>query len=408
MAPLGARIRRGDVTSWLTFLLLAAVLFLVTPDARTNPFDGPMLIARRILHGEPYLPDGVTWIESFEHDGRRYIAYPPMATFILVPFAALTGDALGQTVANSLLIFGSALLVHALLRRLPGLERYADLGAIAWVLGTPLLYSARFGTTWLLMHSEGNFFFLLALLLCVARRSFFWAGLAFAVAGLTRYAILFSAPAFVLLATLGVQGRPAPRDAVRALVAFGAGATVPLALVLVYNALVFGDPLTNAYTASWFQKPSSRGERSWLERLFAYRSFRLENVPRNALFYLTAHPRLTPGFPWLRFTGGGESLLLLSPFLAGAFVPNLRLRFVRYALAGLVPMLLFYLMFSYQGYLQFGSRYLTDLLPLLLPVALSAFARSSPRPGPLVVGLVVVAIAFNAYGTWVVSRYGHS
>jgi len=128
---------------------------------------------------------------------------------------------------------------------------------------------------------------------------------------------------------------------------------------------------------------------------------------RNAEFYLTAHPKLRPAFPWLRFDGGGESLLLMSPFLAGAFLPNLRLRFVRCALPGLVAMLFFYLMFSYQGYLQFGSRYLSDLFPLLVPVALSAYARGAPRPGPLPIALVAIAIAMNGYGVWVVSRYGH-
>src|SRR3954454_888583 len=98
------------------FVALSAVLGVLTPAPRPTPFDGPMIVAERLLHGEPDLPPGLTWMEGFTEGGRRFLAYPPMVSFILVPYAAVGGGALGQTAANSLLVFSSALVLHSLLR----------------------------------------------------------------------------------------------------------------------------------------------------------------------------------------------------------------------------------------------------------------------------------------------------
>lgn len=50
------------------------------------------------------MPEGITWMEFFTYEDRKYIGYPPMASLILVPYAAVGGAALGQTVFNSGLI----------------------------------------------------------------------------------------------------------------------------------------------------------------------------------------------------------------------------------------------------------------------------------------------------------------
>ncbi|MEW6268167.1 MAG: hypothetical protein AB1689_02575 [Thermodesulfobacteriota bacterium] len=394
---------------WPLFAVLGAVLLFVTPDASSNPFNGPMLVAERILRGEADLPPGIGWMETFSHRDKSYLAYPPMATFILVPYAALGGAALGQTVANSLLILGSAVLLYLLMRRIPRLDRLAPVGAFVWVVGTPLLYSAHYGTVWMLMHSEGNFFLLLALYLAVSRRSFFWAGFAFMVASLTRHAILFSAPAFLLLALDGRSARGRRGEAVRALLRFALGAAVPAAGVLLYNWWLFDDPIKSPYVTSWRQHSGRwlRADKSIGASVFSLGSFRARNVTRNLAFYLTAHPVGVPWFPYVRFTGGGEAIWLLSPFFVGLLLPNLRIRTVRWLLAGALPMLLFYLLFGYQGYLQFGARYLSDVFPFLVPIALSAFTRPAVLWRRVLAVLIAASVAFNAYGVFVVSTYGH-
>jgi hypothetical protein len=385
-------LRGASAATVLVYVLLAAALFAVTPDHRTNPFNGPMVIAGRLLQGEASLPDGIGWMETFTFEGRRYLAYPPMASFLAVPFAALAGDTLGQTVFNSLLIFVNALLVAAVFRAIPRLAPYATLASVAYVLGTPQLYSARYGTVWLLMHTESNGFLLLALWCVLARRAYAWAGLCFCISALTRHAVFAAAPAFALLALLD-PARAALGVRVRRIVAFGLGALPPLALVLGYQWLTFGDPLMNTYSATWSQwtQPAPR--------------FGSENVVRNLWFYLTALPSTRPDFPFLRFDAGGQSAWLMSPFLIGVLAPALLVWPIASLFAGAVAMFVFYLFYSWQGYAQFGSRYMQDLYPFLLPVAFSAFARPVPGLRSLLYVLVGAAIAINLFGLYCATQY---
>ena len=193
-----AAVLRGDSGRTIAlFAVLALALFVVTPA--NSVYDGPVRLARELAQGRTYLPEFYPWIEMYRHDGRDYLAYPPMVSMLLVPWAIVTGGKGGQPPFNSLLIFGSAILLFRMVRRLDGMRALAPYAAIAYVLGTPILYSAYAGNTWLLMHSEGNFFLLLALMLALARERWFLAGLSFMTAVQTRYVLALAGPVFALL-----------------------------------------------------------------------------------------------------------------------------------------------------------------------------------------------------------------
>lgn len=392
---IGARaswLRRVSLGAIGVYLVLAAALYAVTPDPKTNPFNGPMVIALRLLQGEPSLPDQIGWMETFTHAGKRYLAYPPMASFLVVPWAALTGEKLGQTAFNSLLIFVNALLVAAVFRRIPRLAPYATLASVAWVLGTPQLYSARYGTVWLLMHTEANCFLLLALWCVFARRAYAWAGFCFAVAALTRHAIFAAAPSFALLALLDPSARQL-RVRFRRVVAFGLGTLPPLLLVLGYQWWEFGDPFMNTYSATWSQWTQSAP------------TFGAEHVRRNLEFYLTALPERIPDHPYFRFGLGGQSALVMSPFLIGVLAPAMLTWQVGALVPGAIAMFVFYLFYSWQGYAQFGSRYMQDLYPFLVPIAFSAFARPVRGLRVLLLVLVAASIAINLFGFYCATQY---
>jgi hypothetical protein len=314
-----------------------------------------------------------------------------MASFLVVPWAALTGEALGQTVFNSVLIFVNALLVAAVFRQIPRLAPFATLASVAWVLGTPQLYSARYGTVWLLMHTESNFFLLLALWCVLAKRAYAWAGLCFCVSALTRHAVFAAAPAFALLALLDPS---APTFALRVkrMIRFGLGALPPLALILGYQWWVFGDPLMNTYSATWSQwtQPAPR--------------FGREFVVPNLWFYLTAHPVIVADYPYYEFGAGGQSALVMSPFLLGLLAPNITQWRIGSLVPGALAMFVFYLFYSWQGFSQFGSRYMQDLFPLIVPIAFSAFARPVRPLRWLLYVLIAAAIAINSFGLYCVTR----
>lgn len=375
------------VVQGATFLGLAVILFSITPPQ--NAYDGPLRLARELLQGRTHLPDFVAWLEMFRHDGRDYLAYPPMVSFVLVPFVALTGGALGQSIANTSFILGSAGLLFGLMRRLPGVEPLAGRAAIAYAIGTPMLYSASAGDVWLLMHSEGNFFLLLALFLVVARRSLVWAGFFFMVGMQTRYSVALASLAF---GVLFLQQGPAGgrfAAAFRSGLWFTLGALPALLAVLAYQWWTLGDPFLSPYSAGW---------REWGLRgpQFGWRYFWV-NLP----VYTYATPTFLPNFPWLRFDAGGQSLFFLSPFFLGVFAADVRRPWVPAFLLTAAAMLGFYLLYFGTGFAQFGARYLQDAYPVLLPAAFSAFGRPGRGWRVVLDVLLVYSIAMNAYGVYV-------
>lgn len=375
----------------VVFAVIAASLAVLTPS--TTIYDGPWRLARELLEGRPYLRDFLPWIEMFRHDGRDYLAYPPMVSFVLVPWVWLTGDFLGQPPFNSLLIFGSAVLLFRLVRRLDGISGFARLAAVAYVLGTPLLYSAHAGDVWLLMHSEGNFFLLLALLLAFGGGRWLWAGLAFGIAFQVRYALLLAAPAFALLLVQRALERRSTGVLLRGGALFALGALPPLVLSLAFQWWTLGDPFLSPYMAGWWQW-GLRGPQ-----------FSLDYLPRNWPVYTYLHPIPISEFPFLRFDPTGQSYFVMSPFFLGVFLLDWRRRFVRLLLPSAIAMQCLYLFYFGTGFAQYGARYAQDIYPLLFPIALSAFARQGRPWRRALLVLVGFAVALNVYGLLVMTVF---
>jgi hypothetical protein len=381
----GLRGERGRTL--LLFVLLALVLAFVTPAQ--SAYDGPLRLARELVAGRTYLPKFVPWIEMYHHDGRDYLAYPPMVSMVLVPYVIATGGKAGQPPFNTLLIFASAILLFRLVRRLDGMRALAPYAALAYVLGTPILYSAYSGNTWLLMHSEGNFFLLLALLLALAGERWFWAGLVFMIAVQVRYVLALAGPVFALLLLWRSFQQRSLGAFCRGGALFTLGALPPLLLALGFQWWTLGDPLMSPYMAGWNQW-GLRGPQ-----------FGLRYLPMNWPVYTYLYPIPLRHFPFLRFDPSGQSYFVMSPFFLGVFLLDLRRRFVRLLLPSLILMQAFYLVYFGSGFAQYGARYAQDFYPLLLPVALSAYARPDPRWRTALRVLLGVAVVINVYGVYV-------
>ncbi|MDG2305926.1 MAG: hypothetical protein P8R42_15020 [Candidatus Binatia bacterium] len=369
----------------LLFGSLAAVLLWVTPGA--NVYDGPLRLAGELVRGRTHLPDFVGWLEMFRHDGRDYLAYPPMVSFVLVPYVLVTS--LGQPLANTLFILGSAVLLFRLMRTLPGVEALAGRAAIAYAIGTPVLYSASWGDVWGLMHSEGNFFLFLTLFFVLVRRHLLIAGFFFMVAMQTRYSVALASLTFGLLfLQFGVPGERL-KTAFRSGLWFTAGAVPALAVVLLYQWWTLGDPLMSPYSGGW---------REWGLK---GPQFDLKYFWNNLPVYTYATPTVLPQFPYLRFDASGQSIFVLSPFFLGVFLPALRRPWVPAFLVTAVAMQGFYLVYFGTGFAQFGARYMQDAYPLLLPVAFSAFGRPGRGWRIALDVLLVYSVLMVGYGVYV-------
>ncbi len=381
---------RGTWPAACGLAVCALVLAWLTPA--TQQYDGAMRLARALVRGSSHLDAFLPWIEMFRHAGHDHIPYPPMVSFLLVPFVWAFGEGVQQPALNSLFIFATAALLVVLMRGIAPVARLAAWAAPAYVFGTPVLYSAAEGNVWLLMHTEGNLFLTGALVAALRLRWAVLAGFLFACAAGTRHSVVFAGPA-VLAALVVGHARPF-REAWSRLPALAAGAIPPTVVVLVFQWWTLGDALFSAYEAAW---------REWG---IGGARFSLDYVWRNAEVYFLLTPLRLPEFPWLRFPADGQSLFVLSPFLLGIFGARVRDPLLAVFAASSVVMVVFYLFYFWSGYAQYGSRYAQDLLPLILPLAFSAFARPG-RGWRIAFGiLLVISMLINAWGAYVVAGLG--
>lgn len=341
------------------YLFLVVCYFLIAHlSIPQTDFDGPLHLAREMLHGKVGFEEERTWWEMFHRGGRFYLVYAPMVSAVLVPFAAIGGIHAQMPLANTLFILASTVALWFLFHSIRSLRPFADLVCIAYLLGTPMLYSVATGTVWLIIHSQGNLFLLIALLFAW-RRIPLGFGFFFALAVACRNGLLCTAP-FVLY--LLWRGRYSPvnlrRYAVQ-LLKFGIGAVPPVLVSLLLNRAMTGSFSVSTYQITYQQ---------WgFDHLYGTDYF-LQNIHN----YFSALPEFSATPPYISVTNGGQAFYVVSPFFFLLLAIRLRLRFYRAlliaAVCGFVP----YLFFIWNGSAQFGSRYVSDLFPFLIPLTFSA------------------------------------
>jgi hypothetical protein len=250
--------------------------------------------------------------------------------------------------------------------------RRAALGTLVFAFGTVNWYSAIIGTTWFLSHLCVELFLLIALREVFGRRRGLIVGLAFGFAVLSRVNVATAAPGLLLLLIDRTTDRPGlgaffGLTAVRCAVLFGVGVMLTLGIEAGLNYARFGNPTETGYgvAAQVYMANRTHGWYHW------------HYLPRHLYVSIFRGWEYIEEFPYLKPSPEGLSILFTSPILLYAFAApwhdrTVRLLWLTVALtaAALFP-------YFYQGWVQFGYRYLLDALPyVIILTALGLEGRS--------------------------------
>ena len=167
------------------------------------------------------------------------------------------------------------------------------------------------------------------------------------------------------------------------------------ALLAAYNIARFGDPLDNGYiVANQALLAPEHGSFSW------------RYLGQNLRHYFLLLPTVEKTWPYLKLTDHGLSLIATTPALLlllrrgwSSGAPDAAL-LGRASLAGAAMIFSMYLLYFWDGWRQFGSRYTLDFTPFLI-VALAL--RNDPRPGlrPWIwPAAIAISCAINIWGIW--------
>lgn len=359
-----------------------------------SPYPHHLAFARAYLQGELGLASPL--YELIEHGGRHYNPQGPLPALLLTPWVLLFGAHASDVAFGVLLSAATVGLFHLALCRIaaraPGVPRAACAGfSLVFAFGSFLWPYAANGMFWYLNQ--------LVAVACVVVSLWAWfdpaarartgalAGLALGAGFLARYHVPLLGAVFAVDALLDRRRPPGARA--RRLAWAGAGLAVGLAAFAWHNQARFGHPLTTGYAR--FQ-----GEHLWhINRL----------GPRLANVFLS-FPVWFERAPHLRIPLNGLSLLLTLPPLVLLARQRLDSGPAKALAFGALPTFLFLMGYATNGAVQWGYRYLLELLPAT--VALLCLGWPQVRRRRAALALILLGVAVNAVGAAVFWRFGQA
>jgi hypothetical protein len=334
-----------------------------------------------------------------------YVSFPPFPALVFLPQAAIWGRQANDVFPTVLIAALVLPLAWLVLRRLAdaGLSRSTPaeqlwlVGALAF--GTVFFFSAVQGKVWYTAHVIGVVLALVYTWASIEAKRPLVAGVALALAAITRPPMAFMFPLFVLEAWRiagGVARWKTERPAlVRELARKAAWFVVPVvavaAVAMVLNALRFGAPTEFGHTYLEVRQQA---------QIEQYGLFSYQYLARNLAVAFTLLPELPGKPPWIVISGHGLALWFTSPILLAVLWPRSPTAIHRALWITVACVAIPILFYQNSGWFQFGYRFSLDYVVFL--VALLAIGG---RPlGKIARGLIVAGIVVNLFGALTFGR----
>lgn len=373
---------------WCVFgvgvMFLAFYAVTISPP---TPYNEHVRLAVALLHGLTWV-DAPSYMEHVVVGGRSYIVHPVLSGILMLPAAAIWGEAANQTAMAAVLGAISIALWWRLMGNI-GVARAARVWLVLFFgVGTTFWFESTLGGSWNFALVASVPFTLAALGEVFGEARPWTVGVLAALAALARYDLVMAWPMYVLM--LAARGRRM-RELLWMLPGF-AGAAL---LYVAYNEVRFGTPNDIALWL-WYAQDRYRFARPG-------GPFALRDLPYNLYTLLFMAPGYSDKFPWIHPEFMGQALILTSP----AFVLALRPSFLKplpaliLAAAALSsgPSLLVYA----SGFAQLGPRYYVQVYPFLLTLIALGAPRRLDQLSKI---LIALSIALVVFFTWQVRWYG--
>jgi len=351
-----------------------------------SPIDQHTRQAQAWLSGRLDLPGAPGYLEIARFRDRFYDSFPPTPSLFELPLALVFGRATPSSLVIWIFWMGALAAAYTVLRRRGFGERDAILTSLFFVFATNVYPSCVRANVWAQGLSLGFSLALIGLAFVVDNPRRGWRGpgpgyLMLSLAVGCRPLLLLMTPLFVAL-----DHRTCGRRRGQALVSAALWMAPVGGLLAWLNWARFGDPLEFGHHHLAFAQSLPHGLMS------------LHYLPWQFYHAVLKLPRIQDHWPPLEFDMNGTAFWLHNPVLVAALWGLAARRFdpwVRAAAAfAFATIGAGILMYESGGWVQFGFRYVIDLLPAGFVVFAFAFDRL-PR---LLLAASLVTFALNVYG----------
>jgi len=414
------RCRQSLTVAVIVFFILS--LFLLKDHyslfGSTKSDNMFVYLAQSFLHGKLDLGAVPTYHDLSIFNNRTYAFWPPLCAFLLMPAVALHGVYVGDRwfsiIFVALTAFAGWLIIEAIDRRAGRLTSvgYQALLIAFLAFGTSNIIFSIIGSHWYMAQLAAAMMMFFAVLMALGLKPSYMKSLAmggfWALAILSRMHLILAAPFFFYVAVCDIDGSPdwrkvkeEWREKLLNLIVL----VIPVILILTfyawYNWMRFGSIFDTgiSHHNMW-----PRFEADYHK----YGYFNIHYLWHNIYFTLLRLPifqnqDIFKGLTDVQSWTEGYSLFYQCPVLLYAFLSlralkKDRLIAILWLSVALVACPILCLMGT--GWIQFGARYLFDLVPLLFPLAIIG---TNGKVSALLIALVIISVVVNLHGLFILT-----
>lgn len=346
-----------------TFVTLISVLLLITSQPTLDQKFTQQAIS--FTHGKLDVPVGG---DAAYYQGKYYWPQGPFPSIIMIPALLIFGQSIDQVFMQFILLFFLAFIVYQL-------AKHYDFSKLDSFY---LMYAFLFSSIIIgLIVDAGNVYYsqIVAItLLSTILLEFLTKKRWFVLGVLTGFLVMTRPTSSMIMILLIYYLFNNKENKIYSFILFLFPIFISISLLLAFNYLRFNNFLDNGYYSNFVG-----------EALIPFREkgiFSIHHIPTNFYYYfLTTFRPVTNSiyesiFPYLTFNPWGISFFIVSPF----FVYTFRTLISNHTLTKLlwivvVITLIVILSYYAPGWVQFGPRYMGDLLPVLFMILLISFKK---------------------------------
>lgn len=370
-------------------------VYLLSNFGRNTPYNYFVILADAFLHGRLYITESFSWLnELVKWQGYLYVVFPPMPTFLLMPFVAIFGTSFPQQLLSIFLGASNVSLAFLVMLRIFKKRSIAIWTAILYAFGTIQWYHAEVGSAWYVAHIVAVFFLWLMILEATGKQRLFLIGLAIGAAYLSRIPTVLS----VIFVLIFLQKKlfdfenKKIRIFPKSIVLLMLGILPAIALNFSYNFLRYGVVSDIGYVLlpilnePWYQ----------------YGFVSIKYIPIHLKEIFTAMPKFSSQPPFVIPNLFAMAIWLTTPAYFLILFARFNKRIYLASLAAAIAIAVPNLMHGGNGFTQFGYRHTLDFLPFLLILIASGLNNKFNIWSKL---LIILSIIINLWGVVMISFF---
>jgi hypothetical protein len=389
----------------IILLVVAFLIYWLCGDGYTY-YDYYVRLSDAFLHGRLYLLDNPSWLNELIPNPNGvgyYVVYPPLPAVLMIPFVAIWGTGLNQTIFGLFFAAATVPLAYLVARDIiKKMAPHAQISrktyswfAVLFGFGTLFWYLSSIGSVWLIAQVLATFFLFWALHEFLTKNRPLLVGL---LVGAAFWCRLPTALSIFFFALLAVWQQPQPdlkgkiKSALPYLLKLAAGMSVFVVLNFAYNYARFG----TIQDVGYYMIPGILDE-PWFNEGFFNFSYIIDNL----IPFLTGLPNFTASAPYVQFPMTGLAIWFTTPAFIFALKSKLKDSTTIAAWIAIISIGLIIFTKGLSGW-GFGYRYAMDFYPLLFLLTVRGMGAELKWYHKL---LIILSVVVNLVGVVAINKF---